>query len=155
VWRQRSPWQRQAALDLSRRNLAAGIKACRDHGCIDEQASPEDVRSVLLALWQADRTGHPQQTGLFLASGADECRRINQAVREHLRARRALGPEVQFQTRDGARSIATGARIVLAPEGPGTGSLGSVRTVTPESIEVQLDCGRVPSLDPRRCPATR
>jgi len=111
VERQRVPWQREAAQDLSEGRFARAVQAFDRHGAVTWSADDGANLQALVQRWQADTLADPQATRFVFAYTNQEADALNAGLREVLRGRGALGPDVRLDTRHGPASFAVGDRV--------------------------------------------
>ncbi|WP_316232328.1 Ti-type conjugative transfer relaxase TraA [Bradyrhizobium sp. SZCCHNR1051] len=146
VRRQREDWQRDATRDLATGKVGHALEAYRAHGMVHEAPTREQARSDLIERWDRDRQASPDQSRIILTHTNDEVRALNETARERMRAAGDLGPEVRVTVERGARTFASGDRIMFLQNKRGlgvkNGTLGTVELVSPQSMTVQTDDGR-------------
>jgi len=155
IRRQRVDWQREASVAFATHRTAEGLAAYHEHGDIRFSETREDARGEIVRDYLADRDQRPDGTRVAMAHRRADVRAINEAIRSELQdshrlGRGAEGGELTFQTNDGKRSFAPGDRIVFLENsrdlGVKNGMLGTVQSVEPHAIQVQLD-GNAPRTD--------
>ncbi|WP_208250705.1 Ti-type conjugative transfer relaxase TraA [Rhizobium sp. T1473] len=155
IRRQRVDWQREASVAFATHRTAEGLAAYHEHGDIRFSETREDARGEIVRDYLADRDQRPDGTRVAMAHRRADVRAINEAIRSELQdshrlGRGAEGGELTFQTNDGKRSFAPGDRIVFLENsrdlGVKNGMLGTVQSVEPHAIQVQLD-GNAPGTD--------
>ncbi|RVM17907.1 Ti-type conjugative transfer relaxase TraA [Sinorhizobium meliloti] len=148
IRRQRVDWQREASVAFATHRTAEGLAAYHEHGDIRFSETREDARGEIVRDYLADRDQRPDGTRVAMAHRRADVRAINEAIRSELQdshrlGRGAEGGELTFQTNDGKRSFAPGDRIVFLENsrdlGVKNGMLGTVQSVEPHAIQVQLD----------------
>ncbi|WP_037426429.1 Ti-type conjugative transfer relaxase TraA, partial [Sinorhizobium sp. CCBAU 05631] len=176
IRRQRVDWQREASVAFATHRTAEGLATYREHGNISFAESGADARGAIVRDYLADRDQRPDGTRVAMAHRRADVRAINEAIRAELQERGELaranvagdgrgpgeghGPgegesagALVFQTNDGKREFAPGDRIVFLENnrdlGVKNGMLGTVRSVEPHALQVQLD-GNAPGTDGRR-----
>ncbi|RMC62524.1 Ti-type conjugative transfer relaxase TraA [Sinorhizobium meliloti] len=148
IRRQRVDWQREASVAFATHRTAEGLAAYHAHGHISFAESSADARGEIVRDYLADRDQRPDGTRVAMAHRRVDVRAINEAIRSELQDSHRLGRgeeggELTFQTNDGKRSFAPGDRIVFLENnrdlGVKNGMLGTVQSVEPHAIQVQLD----------------
>jgi len=151
VRRQREDWQRDATRDLATGRTGNAIHAYDAHGIVHEAASREQAREDLIDRWDRDRQASPDSSRIILTHTNAGVRELNEAARERMRAAADLGEDMRVTVERGARSFATGDRVMfLANErglGVKNGTLGSIEQVSAQSMTVQTDDGRSVAFD--------
>ncbi|UCI17314.1 Ti-type conjugative transfer relaxase TraA [Mesorhizobium sp. B2-1-8] len=146
VRRQREDWQRDATRDLATGRIGAAIIAYDDRGMVHQAATRNEARSELVERWDRDRQAEPEASRIILTHTNDEVRALNQAARERMRAAGDLGDDVQVDVERGARTFASGDRIMFLRNERGlgvkNGTLGMIEEVSTQSMAVHTDDGR-------------
>ncbi|UVK38673.1 Ti-type conjugative transfer relaxase TraA [Mesorhizobium sp. AR10] len=146
VRRQREDWQRDATRDLAAGRIGAAISAYDAQGMVHQAATRNEARSNLVARWDRDRQAHPEASRIILTHTNDEVRALNLAARERMRAAGDLGDDVQISVERGARSFASGDRVMFLRNERGlgvkNGTLGIVEGLSTQSMTVRTDDGR-------------
>ncbi|MGJ5180702.1 Ti-type conjugative transfer relaxase TraA [Bradyrhizobium oligotrophicum] len=143
VRRQREDWQRGATRDLATRNVGHALEAYRSRGMVHEAETREQARSDLIERWDRDRQASPDRSRIILTHTNDEVRALNEAARGRMRAAGDLGDEVRVTVERGARSFASGDRVIFLQNERGlgvkNGTLGTIELVSEQSMTVQTD----------------
>src|SRR5665213_2069720 len=146
VRRQREDWQRDATRDLATGRTGTAIHAYDRHGMVHAAASREQARDDLIDRWDRDRQASPDRNRIILTHTNDEVRALNEGARERMRAAGDLGDDVRVTVERGARSFASGDRVMFLQNERGlgvkNGTLGTVAQVSVQSMTVQTDDGR-------------
>jgi Ti-type conjugative transfer relaxase TraA len=146
VRRQREDWQRDATRDLANGKTGNALEAYRSHGMLHEAQTREQARSDLIERWDRDRQAAPDRSRIILTHTNDEVRALNEGVRERMRAAGDLGDDVHLKVDRGARSFASGDRVMFLQNERGlgvkNGTLGTIEQVSAQSMTVQTDHGR-------------
>ncbi|BCG88265.1 hypothetical protein MesoLj113c_43750 [Mesorhizobium sp. 113-3-9] len=146
VRRQREDWQRDATRDLATGGINAAISTYDAHGMVHRAATHDEARAELVERWDRDRQAHPEASRIILTHANDEVRALNQAARERMRAAGDLGDDVQVNVERGARTFASGDRVMFLRNERGldvkNGTLGIVEEVSTQSMTVRVDDGR-------------
>jgi Ti-type conjugative transfer relaxase TraA len=146
VRRQRDDWQRDATRDLANGKAGNALDAYRSRGMMHEALTREQARGDLIERWDRDRQASPDKSRIILTHTNDEVRALNEAARERMRAAGDLGDEVRVTVERGARSFASGDRVMFLRNerslGVKNGTLGTVEQVSAQSMTVQTDDGR-------------
>jgi Ti-type conjugative transfer relaxase TraA len=151
VRRQREDWQRDATRDLATGRTGNAIHAYDSHGMLHEAASRDQARDDLIDHWDRDRQASPDRSRIILTHTNDEVRALNEAARERMRAAGDLGDDVRLAVERGARSFASGDRVMFLQNERGlgvkNGTLGTIERVSERSMSVRTDDGRSVSFD--------
>jgi len=156
IRRQQAEWQREASRDFARGDAGAALDRYQEHGAIRFAASRERAKGDLIRDWSDQRAAQPEKISLILAHTQADVGELNQRARGALKRLGGLGPEVRVETwrevtRDdgsvaiecGDRLFAPGDRVMFLKNdralGVKNGSLGSIASVTPDSMRVALD----------------
>jgi hypothetical protein len=146
VRRQREDWQRDATRGLANRRTGNALEAYRSHGMVHEAQTREQARDDLIDRWDRDRQASPDKSRIILTHTNDEVRALNETAREKMRDARRLGDEVRVTVERGARSFASGDRVMFLQNERGlgvkNGTLGTIEQVSAQSMTVQTDDGR-------------
>ncbi|EJC74147.1 Ti-type conjugative transfer relaxase TraA [Rhizobium leguminosarum bv. trifolii WSM2012] len=126
VRRQRDEWAREASRLFARGEVEKGLDAYAQHGQLVEAERRAGTIDRIVSDWaearkQAiDRSVSEGRDGrlrgdelLVLAHTNDDVRKLNEALREVMRAQQALSDSRTFQTARGAREFAAGDRIIF------------------------------------------
>ncbi len=156
VRRQREDWQRAATRDLATGRIGEAIHAYESHGMVHAAETRDDARNNLIERWERDRQAAPGHSRIILTHTNAEVRELNEAARERMRQAGDLGDDVRVTVGRGARTFASGDRIMflqnergLGGDGPGVknGTLGTIEEVSIQSMTVRTDDGRSVSFD--------
>jgi hypothetical protein len=151
VRRQREDWQRDATRDLATGRTGDAIHAYDSHGMVHEATSREQARGELIDRWDRDRQASPDRSRIVLTHTNDEVRALNEGARERMRAAGDLGEDVHLKVERGARSFASGDRVMFLQNerslGVKNGTLGTIEQVNQQSMTVRTDDGRNVSFD--------
>ena len=151
VRRQREGWQRDATRDLATGQTGDAIHAYDTHGMVHAAPTREQARGDLIDRWDRDRQASPDRSRIILTHTNDEVRALNEAARERMRAAGDLGDDVRLAVERGARSFASGDRVMFLQNERGlgvkSGTLGTVEQVSERSMSVRTDDGRSVSFD--------
>jgi Ti-type conjugative transfer relaxase TraA len=151
VRRQREDWQRAATRDLATGRISDAIHAYDSHGMVHEAQTREEARSDLIDGWDREGQASPDQSRIILTHTNDEVRVLNDAARERMRAAGDLGNDVHLTVERGARSFASGDRVMFLQNDHGlgvkNGTLGTIGEVDTQSMTVRTDDGRGVSFD--------
>ncbi len=151
VRRQREDWQRDATRDLATSRTGDAIHAYDRGGMVHEAQTREQARSDLIDRWDRDRQAEPDRSRIILTHTNAEVRALNEGAREHMRAAGDLGEEVRVTVERGARSFASGDRVMFLQNERGlgvkNGTLGTIEQVNQQSMTVRTDDGRGISFD--------
>lgn len=151
VRRQREDWQRDATRELATGRTGDAIHAYDAHGMVHAAATREQARDDLIEGWDRERQASPDQSRIILTHTNDEVRALNEAARERMREAGDLGDDVRLTVERGARSFASGDRVMFLQNERGlgvkNGTLGTVEQVSERSMSVRTDDGRSISFD--------
>ncbi|WP_316171095.1 Ti-type conjugative transfer relaxase TraA [Bradyrhizobium sp. SZCCHNRI1058] len=146
VRRQRQDWQRDATRDLATGKVGHAVGAYHSHGMVHEAQTRDQARRDLIERWDRDRQASPDRSRIILTHTNDEVRALNEAARGRMGAAGDLGDEVRVTVERGARSFASGDRVMFLQNERGlgvkNGTLGTVEQVNARSMTVQTDDGR-------------
>ena len=121
VRRQREDWQRDATRDLATGRTGEAIHAYDAHGMVHVAQTREQARDDLIDRWDRDRQAVPDRSRIILTHTNDEVRALNEAARERMRAAGDLGEDVRLTVERGARSFASGDRVMFLQNERGLG----------------------------------
>ena len=111
----------------------------------------EQARDDLIDRWDRERQASPDQSRIILTHTNDEVRALNEAARERMRDAGDLGDDVRLTVERGARSFASGDRVMFLQNERGlgvkNGTLGTVEQVSARSMSVRTDDGRSVAFD--------
>ncbi len=150
IRRQRVDWQREASVSFATHKTAEGLTAYRQSGDIRFSETGEGARGEIVHDYLTDREQRPDGTRVAMAHRRADVRALNADIRSALQDSNRLGRgeeggEVSYPTNDGSRDFAPGDRLVFLENdralGVKNGMLGTVQTVEPDAIQVQLDGG--------------
>jgi Ti-type conjugative transfer relaxase TraA len=151
VRRQREDWQRAATRDLATGNTGDAIHAYDGHGMVHEAETREKARDDLIDGWDRERQASPDDSRIILTHTNDEVRALNEAARDRMRAAGDLGDDLRLTVERGARSFASGDRVMFLQNdrdlGVKNGTLGTVVEVSQQSMSVRTDEGRNVAFD--------
>jgi len=151
VRRQREDWQRDATRDLATGRTGDAIHAYDTHGMVHTAATREQARDNLIGRWNRDRQASPDKSRIILTHTNAEVRELNEAARGRMREAGDLGDDVRLTVERGARSFASGDRVMFLQNERGlgvkNGTLGTVEQVSERSMSVRADDGRSISFD--------
>ena len=151
VRRQREGWQRDATRDLATGRTGEAIHAYDTQDMVHAAATREQARDDLIGRWDRDRRASPDRSRIILTHTNDEVRALNEAAREQMRKAGDLGDDVRLTVERGARSFASGERVMFLQNERGlgvkNGTLGTVEQVSERSMSVRTDDGRSISFD--------
>lgn len=164
IRRQRQDWQRQASVSFATHRTAAGLAAYRDHGDIHLVDTGNEARAAIVRDYLADFDARPGGSRVAMAHRRADVKALNEGIRAALQERGQLPRMAEpgdlaaegsvsreqerpralsYQTDNGRREFAEGDRIVFLENnrdlGVKNGMLGTVKTVEPNAIQVQLD----------------
>lgn len=161
IHRQREPWQRAASTALFEGRTADAVTAYAEQGRLVWGEDHGAAMGRLVDDYLRDRAERPDGTRLALAHERADVAAMNAEIRAHLRARGALGPELEVS----GRRFAVGDRVaflrndyedrvatadadgVRSREGVRNGTLGRVLGAEGTMLSVRLDDGREASVD--------
>ncbi len=155
VRRQRAAWQRAATRELATSDTATALGRYAEAGMVHASGTLAEAKAALVAGWDLERQGRPDESRVMLASTRADVADLNRLARERLRAAGALGADQVVQTERGERRFADGDRVMFlrnerglggGPGGQGgvavkNGTLGTVLAVEAggERLTVRLD----------------
>ncbi|WP_312794630.1 Ti-type conjugative transfer relaxase TraA [Tianweitania sp.] len=146
VRRQRDDWQREATRDLATSRTGDAIRSYDRHGMVHAAPTREQARADLIERWDRDRQASPDQSRIILTHTNAEVRSLNEAARERMRDAGGLGEDLSLTVERGARSFASGDRVMFLQNerslGVKNGTLGTVGHVTTQTMQVHIDDGR-------------
>src|SRR6202008_4750093 len=97
---------------------------------VHEAQTREQARGDLIERWDRDRQASPDRSQIILTHTNDEVRALNKAARERMRAAGDLGNDVRLTVERGARSFASGDRVMFLQNERGlgvkNGTLGTI-----------------------------
>ncbi len=130
---------------------ATPIHAYDGHGMVHAAPTREQARDDLIDRWNRERQASPDQSRIILTHTNDEVRALNEAARNRMRAAGDLGDDVRLTVERGARSFASGDRVMFLQNerrlGVKNGTLGTIEQVSERSMSVRADDGRSVSFD--------
>ena len=151
VRRQREDWQRDATRGLATGRTGEAIHAYDAHGMVHVAQTREQARDDLIDRWDRDRQAAPDRSRIILTHTNDEVRALNEAARERMRTAGDLGEDVRLTVERGARSFASGDRVMFLQNERGlgvrNGTHGTIEQVSAQSMSVRTDDGRNISFD--------
>lgn len=151
VRRQREDWQREATRDLATSRTGDAIHAYDRNGMVHSAETREQARGDLIDRWDRDRQAAPDSSRIILTHTNAEVRELNEAARDRMREAGDLGEDVRVTVERGARSFASGDRVMFLQNERGlgvkNGTLGTVEEVSTQSMTVRTDDGRGVSFD--------
>ncbi len=151
IRRQSEDWQRDATRQLATGRAAEALDAYNEAGHVHTAATREAARAALIDSWDRDRHAVPDGSRMILAHTNNDVRELNEAARGKMREADELGDEVNLEVTRGARSFASGDRVMFLRNerslGVKNGSLGTVRSVDAMRMQVMLDDGRSVAFD--------
>jgi Ti-type conjugative transfer relaxase TraA len=153
VRRQRQDWQRDATRDLANGKTDHALEAYRCHGMVHEVRTRGQARADLIDRWDRDRQASPDRSRIILTHTNDEVRALNEGARERMREAGDIGEDVRVTVERGARSFASGDRVMFLQNERGlgvrNGTLGTIEQVSAQSMTVRTDDGRSVAFDLR------
>ncbi|WP_194953988.1 Ti-type conjugative transfer relaxase TraA [Sphingopyxis solisilvae] len=151
IRRQQEEWQREATRELATGRTGGAIGRYVEAGHVHAADTREAARAALVDAWDRDRQAHPHASRIILTHTNDEVRALNDAVRDRIKASRALGAEIAISVERGERMFAANDRIMFLRNERGmgvkNGSLGTVQAVNAMRMGVMLDDGRHVAFD--------
>lgn len=119
IRRQKEDWQRDASQLLAQRRGAEAVQAYRKAGAVHASDSTEQAKAALTEAWLADHERGDSQ--LVLAHARTDVADLNDRIRQGLRDRGLLGPDVKVQIREQQRDetgeVTQRARRITFAEG--------------------------------------
>jgi Ti-type conjugative transfer relaxase TraA len=151
VRRQQEGWQQDATRQLATGRTGEAIRAYADHGMVHAAETRDQARGELVERWDRERQADPDASRIILTHTNDEVRELNEAARGRMRAAGELGDDVSVKAERGARTFASGDRIMFLKNERGlevkNGTLGTVEQVNQQGMTVRTDDGRSVSFD--------
>ena len=151
VRRQREGWQRDATRDMATGRTGEAIHAYDARDMVHEAQSREQARDDLIDRWDRDRQASRDSSRIILTHTNAEVRELNEAARDRMREAGDLGEDVRVTVERGARSFASGDRVMFLQNerclGVKNGTLGTIVEVSAQSMSVRTDDGRGVSFD--------
>ncbi|WP_026606167.1 Ti-type conjugative transfer relaxase TraA [Methylocapsa acidiphila] len=151
VRRQREDWQRDATRDLATGRTGGAIHAYDSHGMVHAAPTRKQARDDLIDRWDRERQASPDKSRIILTHTNDEVRALNEVARGRMREAGDLGDDVRLTVERGARSFASGDRVMFLQNERGldvkNGTLGTVEQVSERFMSVRTDDGRSISFD--------
>lgn len=151
IRRQQVDWQRDATHQLATGRTGEALRGYAEHGMVHAAETREAARGELIDRWDRERIASPDQSRIILTHTNDEVRALNLEARERLRAHGELGSDISIQVERGERSFAEGDRVMFLRNdrelGVKNGSLGTLQSVSRQSMAVLLDDGRSVAFD--------
>ena len=118
---------------------------------VHEAQTREQARGDLIDRWDRDRQSEPERRRIILTHTNDEVRALNEAARERMRTAGDLGDDVGLVVDRGARTFASGDRVMFLQNerelGVKNGTLGNVEQINEQSMSVRTDDGRSVQFD--------
>jgi Ti-type conjugative transfer relaxase TraA len=156
IQRQRQEWQREASREFAKGQPKEALARYHQHHAIHFVARRHAAKVELIHDWARERAAEPEGSAVILAHTRADVRQLNEMARAMLKDQRELGPNVAVSTsrevvgQDGTlsvqhadRSFAVGDRVMFLKNDRGlevrNGSLGTVATVSADSMTVKLD----------------
>jgi Ti-type conjugative transfer relaxase TraA len=156
IRRQQAEWQREAAHDFAKGDSSRALGRYEEHGAIRFAATRANAKDQLIRDWAEQSAVQAEKSSLVLAHTRADVADLNQRARTVLRRRGDLEREVKVETsrevarEDGSialerseRAFAPGDRVMFLKNdrelGVKNGSLGTVTSVSPDSMRVTLD----------------
>ncbi len=122
VRRQRAAWQRDATRELATSDTAAALGRYAEAGMVHASGTLAEAKAALVAGWDLERQGRPEESRVMLASTRADVADLNRLARERLRAAGALGADQVVQTERGDRQFAGGDRLMFLRNERGLGA---------------------------------
>jgi Ti-type conjugative transfer relaxase TraA len=151
VRRQRQDWQRDATRDLATGRIGAAIDVYDANGMVHAARTREQARNDLIERWDRDRQAQPDASRIVLTHTNAEVQELNEAARDRMRDAGDLGEDVHLTVERGARTFASGDRIMFLQNERGlgvkNGTLGTIEAVSTQSMTVRIDDGHTVAFD--------
>ncbi len=151
IRRQKVDWQRDATHQLATGRTGEALRDYAERGMVHAADTRVAARGALIDNWDAERIAVPGNSRIILTHTNDEVRELNAAARERLRANGELGSDIAMHVERGERSFAEGDRVMFLRNdrelGVKNGSLGTLQSVSKQSMAVTLDDGRSVAFD--------
>lgn len=162
ILRQKEPWQRKASQHLAIGRVEGAIDAYRAHHNFHLFKTEQQAIDGLIERHFAHRNLHPTENHVMLthsrAHAAEITRRIRDA-RQNIGELRsevlfgklafAVGDQLRFRRNDHIGRYVKNLDGLETAVGVKNGSIGTVASVSAESLTVRLDTGRMVQFDPR------
>lgn len=153
ITRQKNELERQAAAELADGKVAAAIRRLDAGRRIEWSQTQEDSMRALVEEWKRSYDADPSKKRLVLAFTNRDGNRLNEMIREHLRARGELtGPDHEFELKTGRLKLAAGDLIQITTtdkrKGVVNGDTGVIQKIDGPIIYVLIN-GKLVALDTR------
>jgi Ti-type conjugative transfer relaxase TraA len=148
IRRQREDWQREASVAFASHRTGEALAAYEAKGAVHFNDRRDGARSDIVRDYLADRDARPEGSRIAMAHRRKDVRALNAEIRSTLQERGDLAKgeeagERVYETNDGQRAFAPGDRIVFLQNdrdlGVKNGLLGTVTSVEPNALQVELD----------------
>lgn len=144
IRRQKTPWQRQASIELAKGQTESALQAYADHNAVHVEQNRDQAISGLVEDYMASyRTNGDTKSRLALAHRRKDVHAINQAIRSARKIQCDIGEEVMVETETGPRAFAAGDRLLFTRNDKSldvrNGMLGTVTEISGSKIKVRLD----------------
>ncbi|MHA6767003.1 Ti-type conjugative transfer relaxase TraA [Sphingobium ummariense] len=151
IRRQSEDWQRDATRQLATGRTDEALAAYEDAGHVHAAETREQAREELIDRWDRNRMANPDASRIILTHTNVEVRELNEAARTSMRAADMLGEDVGLEVERGARSFASGDRVMFLKNERSlevkNGTLGTVEEVSQIAMRVRTDDGRSIAFD--------
>ncbi|MCP5395778.1 MAG: Ti-type conjugative transfer relaxase TraA [Sphingomonadaceae bacterium] len=151
VRRQLSAWQQDTTRQLATGRTGEAIGTYEERGMVHATDTRADARTALIERWNQERQDRPRDSRIILTHTNDEVRELNQMARGKMREAGALGVDATINVERGERQFASGDRIIFLRNERGlgvkNGTLGTVESVSAQSMAVRTDDGREVAFD--------
>jgi len=155
IQRQHAPWARQAVHDVAGGRALEALQAYHQRGCLTVASDRPTTIQDMTNRWLEYRQIQPDKSVLMLAATHDDTQKLNNTVRDGLKAQQSLVGSVNLKIHNGMREFAAGDRVLFTRNGPlygvRNGSLGTVERLREDgfqaaTLHVRLDDGRLTSV---------
>ncbi|MEM6780330.1 MAG: AAA family ATPase [Pseudomonadota bacterium] len=162
VRRQKTDWQREATIQLSKGNVADALQTYGKHGCITQAKMRDDAKAELVKdVMQAQKIT-PDKSRLVLAYTRKDVADLNAMIKaEMVKAGKVLAENINVPVtvredgheRQEMQGFAIGDRILFRKNdtnlGVMNGTFGTLKHVENEQFHVELDNGKTVSFSPQ------
>ncbi len=161
VRRQKTEWQREATITLSKGNVTEALKAYQNHGCIVQAKSRDYAKAKLVADVMRAQKASPDATRLVLAYTRKDVADLNAMIKaEMVKVGKVATENVTVPVtvkeadhdRQEMQDFAVGDRILFRENnrdmGVMNGSFGTLKSVDGGIFKVTLDSGQTVSFSP-------
>lgn len=161
VRRQKTDWQREATIDLSKGNVSDALEAYAQHNCIQMSKNRMDAKEQLVADYMKSFEQSPENSRIVLAYTRKDVAELNAMIKtEMLKQGRIANDntEVSIALKSGEditeekQHFSVGDRVMFTQNnrdlGVMNGSLGTLEAIRHERFHVKLDNGKTVIFSP-------